>query len=415
MTKRTSPPRIDLTEGGDWSTWTLTGPQIDTLRAFDKLLDLRPSGRASDGRQRFRLKAKRTIGAARLGLGDGVVQLRIAPKVPVDRLLYLLTYTPDRADWKSEQIDAAIRPELFPAIAIGFVRTAEQALVPGLLTGYRHREATSMTLRGRLRVSSQLRTRPGLALPLEIAYTEHTPDVSENQLLLGAIRRLCRLPGLTPPILSRLRRLDAALEDITAPAPGAPIPVWTPTRLNRRYVPALRLAEIVLRGASFEYTDGRPIRVDGLLINMEKVFEEFLAKALGALLERQLGGRAKPQSRNHFLDDKRQLRLKPDLVHWLPNLTGTPCPAIVVDAKYQHGLERANLYQMLAYCTRLGLTEGHLVSVAGTAGDPTYIPTASGPIVLHHHVLDLSLSRQALTIRLSDLAQAIIQARQTPL
>ncbi|MET9644543.1 McrC family protein [Streptomyces syringium] len=410
-----APFPVDVAEGGGWSAWILTAAQVDTLSSEDarKIIEIRPAGRGAD-RSRWELKARRTVGAVMLGTAEGAVQLRIAPKITVDRLLYLLAYAPRWARWQPDPVDAAVRNELFPAIAHIFARAAEQALRRGPLSGYRGREDTSMMLRGRLRAAAQLRSRPGLALPLEISYDEHTPDIPENQLLLGAARRLTRLPEVQPLDRARLRRLDALLDGVSAPVVGAPVAAWTPSRLNAHYIPALRLAEIILKGASFEYIDGRPVRVDGLLLNMEKAFEEFLAKALGSALERQIGGRFQAQANTHFLDDRSEYPLLPDLVHKLPGEDGALHPAILVDAKYQDGVKRANLYQMLAYCTCFGLSEGHLVSVAGEEdGTGIRVPVPGGAIMIYRHVVDLSLPPQALTARIDDLARMIAAARTT--
>ncbi|MEU0399904.1 restriction endonuclease [Streptomyces sp. NPDC006197] len=407
----------DITEGGGWKPHFLTDAQVDTLSTEDarKLVEIRPARGRRDG-IRWEVKAKRTVGAVRLGQGDGVVMLRIAPKVSVDRLLYLLAHAQDkRLRRQPAPVDAAVRHELFPAVAHLFTRAAERALRPGPLAGYRSSEDTAMMLRGRLRAAAQLRRRPGLALPLEITYDEHTPDIPENQLLLGAVRRLARLSDVPQDVRARLRRLDALLEQegVTAPPPGAPVAAWTPNRLNARYLPALRFAEIVLRGASFEYADGRrQVSVDGMLFNMEKVFEDFLANALGAALERHTGGRSQPQPRTHHLDDRNEHVLLPDLVHRLPATGGGFHPAIVVDAKYQEGVKRENLYQMLAYCTCFGLPEGHLVSAAGdTDGTRIRIPVPGGAVTIHRHVLDLSLPYPALAARVDELAQTIATAR----
>ncbi|MEU5929720.1 restriction endonuclease [Streptomyces antimycoticus] len=407
---------VDLAEGGNWKPWTLTDAQVDTLSTKEvaKILDIRPA-RNRRSNASWELKAKRTVGAVRLGTGDGMVMVRIAPKVAVDRLLYLLAHAQQkRLRWQPDPVDAAVRHELFSAIAHAFTRAAERALRPGLLAGYRGREDTAMMLRGRLRAAAQLRRRPGLALPLEIAYDEHTTDIPENQLLLGAARRLARLPDMPPRLHTGLRQLDALLDGVTAPSPGAPVAAWTPTRLNARYVPALRLAEIVLRGASFEYTDGRPVSVDGLLLNMEKVFEDFLASALGTALERHAGGRSQPHPRTHHLDDRQEHQLLPDLVHRLQGADGGLHPAIVVDAKYQDGTTSSNLYQMLAYCTCFGLSEGHLVSAAGMENEGGIrVPVPGGAIRLYRHVLDLSLPYPELAARIDELAQVIAAARTT--
>ncbi|MFJ2557767.1 MULTISPECIES: McrC family protein [unclassified Streptomyces] len=392
----------------------MTDAQVDTLstREARKLVDVRPV-RGRQGGARWEVQAKRIVGAVRLGQGDGAVMLRIVPKITIDRLLYLLAHAQERRPrWQPDPVDASVRNELFPAIATLFVRAAEHALCTGPLSGYSGREDSAMMLRGRLRAGAQLRRRPALALPLEIAYDEHTPDIPENQLLLGAARRLARRADVQPSLRAKLRRLDAQLEGVTAPPPGARVATWTPNRLNARYTPALRLAEIVLRGASFEYEDGRHVSVDGLLFNMEKVFEDFLASTLGAALERHIGGRSQPHPRTHHLDDAGEHILLPDLVHRLSGADGGLHPAIIVDAKYQEGFKRENLYQMLAYCTCFGLAEGHLVSAAGDIdGAPLRVAVPGGAITLHRHVLDLSLPYPELAARVDELARVIAAAR----
>ncbi|MFJ5303885.1 McrC family protein [Streptomyces sp. NPDC088350] len=407
---------VDVREGAGWHAWPLTDAQVDTLSTTEarKLVHIRPA-RDRRGGARWEVQARRTVGAVRLGQGDGIVVLRIAPKITVGRLLYLLAHAQDRRlRWQPDPVDASVRRDLFPAIATLFTRAAERALHAGPLSGYSGREDTAMMLRGRLRAAAQLRRRPGLALPLEIAYDEHTPDIPENQLLLGAARRLARRADVPPVLRAKLRRLDTRLEGVTAPPPGAPVAAWTPNRLNAHYVPALRLAEIVLRGASFEYEDGRPVSVDGLLFNMEKVFEDFLANTLGVALERYIGGRSQPHPRTHHLDDANEHILLPDLVHRLPGADGGLHPAIVVDAKYQEGVKRENLYQMLAYCTCFGLAEGHLVSAAGdTDGPPVRVPVPGGAVTLHRHVLDLRLPYTELAAGVDELARTIAAARTT--
>ncbi|MFI6434141.1 hypothetical protein [Streptomyces sp. NPDC050759] len=57
---------------------------------------------------------------------------------------------------------------------------------------------------------------------------------------------------------------------------GAPLAPWAPSRLNSRYVPTLRLAELILREASVEQR-GTDTTVSGLLLDLAKVFEDFVA------------------------------------------------------------------------------------------------------------------------------------------
>ncbi|MFC9914270.1 McrC family protein [Streptomyces sp. NPDC127197] len=415
MTTPSDLARIDITEGDPWSTWTLTPGQAHVLTSerASKLVDIKPAGRQKNGtRDRYELRAKAMVGGVRLGGVDSAVQLRIAPKIPVDRLLYLLAYAAGHAKWSDEPVEAGARHELLPAVGYAFTEAADRALRPGVLLGYREVDDTLPMLRGRLRAPAQLRRRPGLALPLEVTYDDHTPDIGENRILLGAARRLVTLPGLDPTLRARLRRVVAQLDGVTAPRPGAPLPAWTATRLNTRYQRALGLAELILRGASYELDDGRRVLVDGLLLEMWRVFETFLATALGEELQRRAGGRAEPRDRDHHLDLGKKELLKPDLIHYLPPADGRRrlAPAIIVDAKYKDGTKRADLYQMFAYCVRLGIAEGHLVSAAGNE-NLMEIPVADKVIRLYRHVVDLSLPYRELRARIGELADVLLRIR----
>ncbi|GAA2956508.1 hypothetical protein ACFPN0_07020 [Kitasatospora cinereorecta] len=81
----------------------------------------------------------------------------------------------------------------------------------------------------------------------------------------------------------------------------------------------------------------------------------------------------------------------------------------MVDAKYKRGFRREDLYQMLAYCVRLGLDDGHLV-YAGGRPSVVRIPVPDREIRLHRHVLDLSLPQAELSSRIDELAGSLARA-----
>lgn len=401
----TQEEHVQLREGASWSPWPLTSEQVGELDRSE-LIDIRATGRAGV----YRLRARDRVGAVRLGRGPGRVRLSIAPKIPVDRLMYLLGYAPDRLQWQGRNVDAAARPDLLPAVAHAFNRAARWALRAGPLFGYRETADTLPVLRGRLRTSDQLSRRPGLPVPLEVTYDEHTIDIPENRVLLGAVRRLLRVPGLEPRLRAELQGFAAQLVGVNAPVPGALAPVWRPSRLNQRYQPVLALAALILEGASYEFEDGRAVSVDGLVFRMWQVYEDFLGRALGEALVRAVGGRPEPADRNHYLAVGRRHVLKPDLVHYLPGSSGVPVPAIVVDAKYKRDFRREDLYQMLAYCVRLGLDDGHLVYAGGRPG-VVRVPIPGKEIRLHRHVLDLSMAHGELGRRIDALAETLARVR----
>ena len=84
--------------------------------------------------------------------------------------------------------------------------------------------------------------------------------------------------------------------------------------------------------------------------------------------------------------------------------------AAVIDAKYKSerpdGFPNADLYQMLAYCTVLGLGEGHLIYAKGN--EPTSLHTVQrAGVTIRCHALDLGLEPTALLEQVDDLAAAV--------
>lgn len=338
----------------------IPGLSVTSTPGHTDLYDLRPAG---------------TVGLVRIG----DLQVEIKPKLPIDRVLFLLSYALDPGAWRPEETQVADDAHLLEAIVPTFARHVRQVLRRGLLHGYRSVEETDTTIRGRIRLADQLRARPGLLLPVELTYDEFTTDILDNQLLAAALEWLLRLPlrsSWTRSTLLELRGQFAGATPLRLP-PGQPVPepVWT--RLNARYRPAVGIARLILAGAALDASSGG-VTADGVLLNMPSVFENFVIAALREALG--VGERSFPQGaagRHLKLDEERTVRLKPDLSWWI----GNQC-VFVGDCKYKwvrtQGLQNADLYQLLAYLTALDLGEGLLVYAAGQRRPRTRTVTHGG-------------------------------------
>ncbi|MFC8369907.1 McrC family protein [Streptomyces sp. NPDC057239] len=379
------------------------GRALAALRVVDAAPDPYSPGRWS-------LRAGSKVGAVTVavpGHGDPLT-VRITPKVPIARLFFLLGYSLDPAGaWQGGEVDVAEHREVLPALAHAVERQVDRALRQGLLQGYRVAEETSPVVRGRIREAEQIRRRFGATLPVEVAYDDFTTDIAENRILRAAVERLLRLPGVPREVRRRLLHQRARLADVTVLVRGRPLPEWRPSRLNARYHQALRLARAVLEDASPEHGPGG-LRVEGFLFDMNKLFEDFVTVALREAL-RGSGHVARFQDPLH-LDEARTVRMKPDLVLYGPDRA----PCAVADAKYKverpGGYPDADLYQMLAYCTALGLAEGHLVYAKGNAGHAAHRVRHAGT-VLHQHALDLDQDPAGL---LTDIAEVAARLVDTP-
>jgi len=342
------------------------------------------------------------------------VEVWIRPKIDIRRLVFLLGYAQSPRGWRDSDVPLAPAADLVTAVAYAFVRQAERATAGGLLQGYRTVEDTLTVVRGRIREADQLRQRFGLPLPLDVTYDEFTVDIAENQLLRTATERLLQLPRLSPAVRQSLRRLlFVAFADVS-PLPGPrPTVAWQPTRLNTHYQVAVRLAEMLLAAQSFEHQRGS-VRSSGFLFDMAIVFEDFVCVALREALA-DTAGRVHLQYRTH-LDEAAVVDIRPDLV-----ITSGLRPVAVLDAKYKAakdraakdraekpaGFPQADLYQMLAYCTVLGLRTGHLVYARG-GESPARHRVTNADVTLVCHALDLDQDPAELLGDVARLAAVLV-------
>jgi 5-methylcytosine-specific restriction enzyme subunit McrC len=389
---------LTLIEGAPPTPWDLSTDMAQALSTLELAVVTRTPGSTS-----WDLAAGSKVGVARVG----DLQVTVRPKVPVDRVVFMMGYAQKPKFWRDHNVLLDVELEFADALAESFRRLATRALEQGLLQGYRSVDDTLPVVRGRIRVGDQLSRRFGLGIPLEIRYDEFTADIAENQLLLAAATRLLRMPTVTPAIRQSLQRLRLQLADVTPLVRGLPTPDWAPSRLNTRYQPALHLAELILAGESFEQRVG-DIRVSGFVFDMWRIYENFVCVALREAMA-PYGGRSSLQHHMH-LDESGDVAMQPDYV-WIRGGE----PAAVADAKYKaekpSGFPQADLYQLLAYCTVLGLKEGHLVYAKGNE-DAREHSVIGADVTIHCHTLDLAQQPEVLLGQVGTLASRIAR---TPL
>ena len=344
----------------------------------------------------WRLVPNGRVGAVRAG----TLEVRVKPKIGISRLLFLLGYAKDPG-FRPETVSALAEADLWPAVAETLARQIELATRPGILSGYRTVDDALPLVRGRVRIADQHR-RPGLPVPLQVSYDERSADIPENQVLRAALRRMMAVPRLSDAMLRRLSLIERRFDGVTV-LPAARRARWHPNRLNNSYVPALRLAEIILDSLSVEYANGETAAAS-FVVNMPLLFEQFVGTALSEALQSRPGTTTiRPTS---FLDTADAVTIEPDVVY-----SQTSRPLVVFDAKYKleretGGFPNADLYQMLGYCTALDVTKGVLIYAHGLA-EPTARRIRNTDIDVIQHPLDLTASPARL---LESLAQLAMQA-----
>jgi 5-methylcytosine-specific restriction enzyme subunit McrC len=397
----TMTPPLILTEGDPAQAVELSAAEANALNALG-IAAVTP--RIGDGL--FDVAAGTKIGA--LMVGDRQVVVR--PKITdISRMIFMLGYARNPAIWRDDPIGVESDDDLLPAIAEAFVRIASRAVERGLLQGYRTVSEALPVLRGRMLAGEQMSRRFGFPVPIAVEYDDFTVDIAENQLLAMATLRLLKVPRISASARLGLQRLRHTLIEVTVPPRGAQKPRWQPSRLNAHYQGALQLAEIVISAESFENLLG-DLPVTGLLFDMCVIFEDFVTVAMSESLNRARW-QCERQALLH-LDDQRKVRMRPDLLCRIGRL-----PVAVVDAKYKAekpaGFPNADLYQMLAYCTVLGLTDGHLIYAKGNEEGRVHTVQNAG-ITIHCKALDLGLKPAALLKQVDQLSRAVVLAASKP-
>ena len=266
-------------------------------------------------------------------------------------------------------------------------------------------------MRGRIRFDEQIRRRFGAPLPVEVRYDEFTDDILANRLVKAAASRLGAMRLRSPAARRGLGWIAGMLENV-APVEFPPnrVPDVAFDRLNDHYRGAVVLSQLVLRHGAFEAGRGA-VRASGFLMDMNVVFQEFVTTALREALG--VSPRVFLEKSIPSLDEEGKVHLRPDLTWW----QGGTC-LFVGDAKYKRISDRpvpnADLYQLLAYATALGLPGGMLIYAQGEAEPIVHEVRHSGKR-LEVAALDVSGTLEQVLSRVKYLARTIRERRNEAL
>ena len=350
------------------------------------------------------LKASSYIGGA--NIGDLAVIVR--PKVPIDRVMFLITYAMDPRNWRRDSFELGQDEDFIEAVALAFAHRTRQAIYRGLLRAYRGEEDALYEVRGRIRFGDQIGKRFDMPFPIEVAFDEFTEDIEKNRMLKTAIDRLGHTFIRSEGVRREVRSLRPAFTSVAlGQYRRGLLPEIQYTRLEEHYQPAVELARLIIANSSLELLHGK-VAGAAFFIDMNKVFEEFLYVALGEAL-----GVPGSQWRHEAaltLDEGCRIRLKPDLSWWPSGTVRNGArPIFVGDAKYKNpgsGFEHADIYQMLAYCTAAGLPSGLLVYAAGDSEPGTY-KIRNSDTTIEVESLDLRGTPEAILDEVGTLAEAV--------
>ena len=387
-----------------------SGPHPLSVSERDALTDALPSvtiepAKGMEGH--YCLTAGSTVGA--MEIGD--LSVLIQPKIGIPQLLSLACYAIGAYKPQDDRLfDFGERVTLPDALALALGNAARRAFTRGLLHGYRAREEALQTVRGRIRFADQIRSRYGIAPPIEVRYNEFTDDILENRLVKAAANKIGRLFLRSPHARRGLGWIAGMLDNVSyVEFSPRSVPPVTMNRLNDHYSDVIALSRLILRHGAFESERGE-IRASGFLMDMNVVFQEFVTTALreelrdapGDLFSESELRRKHPLS----LDEESIIGLEPDLTWW----RGGEC-LWVGDAKYKNlegpgARKPADLYQMLAYATALDLPGGTLIYAKYEADPRNYRVKHAGKR-LEVVALDISRPLEEVLEQVRDIARRL--------
>ena len=269
---------IDLAEyQAERATHALRQPNRDALTdAVPSLSFTTARGKADS----YHLTPGSTVGA--IEIGD--LSVRIEPKIGITQLLSLACYAIGEIKFQPSDFNYPDASALPDVLALALATAARQRILNAvLLHGYRTEEEALHKVRGRIRFDDQIRRRFSIPLPIEVRYDDFTDDIMANRLVKAAAHRLGRMSLRSPDARRNLGWVAGMLDNVSlVDFPRNEVPKVTfrpPERAlpERRRTVASDPATERLRVPPWRFTY---VRASGFLMDMNKVFQEFLTVAL---------------------------------------------------------------------------------------------------------------------------------------
>ena len=374
---------LQLTEHRRSAPVALTVGQQQKLRAwFDAEFEPAPGGLVT------------VTPGARVGgaVVDGLA-VSVRPKIPVERLLQLLSEIADPYGWLEHDDAVASAKTVEDAVAALFVRACQQTFRRGLLHSYRRTRQDLGFVRGKVLIPQTIRR--FAPVPVAVEADVFDEDNLENRVLRAALQVVRLLPVVSHRTRSDAHRQWREVRDVARlrdPLEASRRIVWT--RQNLWYERAIRLARIVLASGSIS-PDAGDTTIPGFVLNMPQVVEQWVRTRLRRAWS--LDARVMPDAwkKQLWLDAGRRVELQPDLGvrvggDW----------RFVGDVKYKvlqpSGARRDDVYQLNAYLTATGILDGVLVYAGDAERDETLVVGDR-----RIHVVSVDLSREDAGLQLT--------------
>jgi 5-methylcytosine-specific restriction enzyme subunit McrC len=285
----------------------------------------------------------------------------IRPKLPLKDLFHLID-ADSRLVLFDDRTDAALNTELIDLLALHLADLLAAQARTGLHHGYVENHEVQTFLQGRLDVAAQMRESLARRTQFHCLREEFTADGLWNRFPKATAECLLRSNLLGPAAALLLRDALASYQPIESVPLNIPdLRALNAVPLPEGYRPLLQLCGLLASGLRPSQRAGDH-SFPAFLIDLERLFEEFLSRALQAEFNGKGRYCAIAQRTFAIAPDDRALHpltLTPDLV-----IEKDQQPWCILDAKWKNlrgGPDAADVEQVVTYGIALGCFDVRLV------------------------------------------------------
>lgn len=324
------------------------------------------------------------------------------PKVDAANVFYMMAVAHELPRLEEEIAEFDSFDELLEFVVDRFATLAEERIQAGLFRRYLDHEENLGVVRGRIMIAQDLQQNFALRHRIYCEFSELSWDIPENQVIRQVADQMLRWP-FRRELQSRLYQIESTLAEVTASRhDAAVIDDFIYNRLNYEYRPVHQLCRLLLDAASF-HEDAGDFEFQTFLVNMNDLFEKYVAKSLEEGLPLRFSTRAQADS---HLDRHRLVNITPDVV-----VSQAGAPICILDTKYKRldagEFKNHDLYQVLSYCTALRTTQGMLVYPKHLVGLEQDSEVRNSDITIRQVTLDLGGSVDDLRLATTSLVAAV--------
>lgn len=306
----------------------------------------------------------------------------VRPKIDAACVFQMLGYIftdEHRKLFELPEVQYASERLLFEPLVERFSTLVTARTKRGLLQDYIRREENLGVLRGALNIRAHVQENLGRENRVHCRFFEQTVDIPDNRFVKAALWHLLRFGGWTPRTTQSLIRNLHHFDGVTLePLRPQGMPNRHYHRLNDDYQPIHELCRLFAECSSVSEHFGS-IRLNGLLLDMNKLFEKFVEKAF-VNVSRRSECKVNPQESTLLSLSTGSPKIRPDVTVWSEDRV-----VAIADAKYKKDYStppNTDVYQVITYGTVLDCPEVYLLYPETEVDAERDLQVINSPIVV---------------------------------